>query len=115
MFSGLLASIRYSGKGSGSAGMSKSGWVSMEHHEAEQRPTKPFSYRSLLHLYKGSNTDILFQQYAKAFSNNQSKEILSKLRKLDLQDVPNGFEFMGKVFRWMEQGLLIQVLLTVGE
>ena len=40
-------------------------------HEAEQRPTKPFSYRSLLHLYKGSNTDILFQQYAKAFSNNQ--------------------------------------------
>ena len=87
----------------------------MEHHEAEPRPTKPFSYRSLLHLYKGSNTDILFQQYAKAFSNNQSKEILSKLRKLDLQDVPNGFEFMGKVFRWMEQGLLIQVLLTVGE
>ena len=77
----------------------------MEHHEAEQRPTKPFSYRSLLHLYKGSNTDILFQQYAKAFSNNQSKEILSKLGKLDLQDVPNGFEFMGKVFRWMEQDL----------
>ena len=77
----------------------------MEHHEAEQRPTKPFSYRSLLHLYKGSNTDILFQQYAKAFSNNQSKEILSKLRKLDLQDAPNGFEFMGKVFRWMEQDL----------
>ena len=74
-------------------------------HEAEQRPTKPFSYRSLLHLYKGSNTDILFQQYAKAFSNNQSKEILSKLNKLDLQDASNGFEFMGKVFRWMEQDL----------
>ena len=103
--SGLLASIRYSGKGSGSAGMSKSGWVSMEHHEAEQRPTKPFSYRSLLHLYKGSNTVILFQQCAKAFSNNQSKEILSKLRKSDLQVAPNGFEFMGKVFRWMEQDL----------
>ena len=75
------------------------------HHEAEQRPTKPFSYRSLLHLYKGSNTDILFQQYAKAFSNNQSKEILSKFRKSDLQDAPNGFEFMGKVFHWMEQDL----------
>ena len=69
----------------------------MEHHEAEQRHTKPFSYRSLLHLYKGSNTDILFQQYAKVFSNNQSKEILPKLRKSDLQDAPNGFEFMGSL------------------
>ena len=36
------------------------------HHEAEQQPTKPFSYRSLFHLYKGSTTDILSQQYAKA-------------------------------------------------
>ena len=51
------------------------------HHETQQRPTKPFTSRSLLHLYKGSNTEILFQQYAKAFSNNQSKEILSKLKK----------------------------------
>ena len=25
-------------------------------HEAEQRPTRPFSYQSLLHLYKGRNT-----------------------------------------------------------
>ena len=30
---------------------------------------------------------------------------MSKLRKSDLQDAPNGFEFMGKVFRWMEQDL----------
>ena len=55
--------------------------------------------------YQDSNTDILFQQYAKAFSKNQSKEILSTLQKSDLQDAPNGFEFMGKVFRWMEQDL----------
>ena len=70
------------------------------HHETQQRPTKPFASRSLLHLYKGSNTEIFFQQYAKAFSNNQSKEILSKLKKSDLQD-----ELIVKVFRWMEQDL----------
>ena len=75
------------------------------HHETQQRPTKPFASRSLLHLYKGRNTEILFQQYAKAFNNNHSKENLSKLKKSDLQDAPNGFEFMGKVFRWMEQDL----------
>ena len=39
-------------------------------HEAEQRTTKPFSYPSLLYLYKGSFTDVLFQQYAKAFGIN---------------------------------------------
>ena len=32
------------------------------HHET--KPTKPFWFRSLLHLYKGTNTDIMFQQYA---------------------------------------------------
>ena len=64
-------------------------------HEAEQRPTKPFSYRSLLHLYKGSNTDILFQQYVKAFSNNQSKEILSKLNKL-----LTGYAYTGPLDVW---------------
>ena len=71
----------------------------------QQQPTKPFAFRSLLHLYRGSNTDILLQQYGKAFKNNLSKDILSKLKKSDLLDVPNGFEFMGKVFRWMEQDL----------
>ena len=70
-----------------------------------RHPTKPFSNRSLLHLYKGCNTNILFQQYAKAWKNTQSKDILSKLKKADLQDASNGFEFMGKVFRCMEQDL----------
>ena len=71
----------------------------------ETHPTKPFSNRSLLHLYKGNNTNILFQQYAKAWKNTKSKYTLSKLNKAVLQDASNGFEFMGKVFRWMEQDL----------
>ena len=70
-----------------------------------ETPHQTLSNRSLLHLYKGSKTNILFQQYAKAWKNTQSKDILSKLKKADLQDASNGFEFMGKVFRWMEQDL----------
>ena len=71
----------------------------------ETHPTKTFSNRSLLHLYKGNNTNILFQQYAKAWKNTKSKYTLSKLNKAVLQDASNGFEFMGKVFCWMEQDL----------
>ena len=68
-------------------------------------PTKPFSIRSIHNLYKGSNTDILFQQYAKAFKSSQSQEFLSKLKTADLQDASNGFDFMSKCMRWMEQDL----------
>ena len=68
-------------------------------------PAKPFSIRSNHNLYKGSNTDILFQQYAKAFKSSQSQEFLSKLKTADLQDASNGFDFMSKCMRWMEQDL----------
>ena len=61
-------------------------------------PTKLFRIRSLHNLYKGSTTDILFQQYAKAFKSSQSREFLSKLNSTDLQDASNGFDFMSKVF-----------------
>lgn len=74
-------------------------------HEAEQRPTKLFSYRSLSYLYKGTSTDIMFQQYAKAFKSSQSQEFLSKLNESDLPDAVTGFEFLAKVFRWMDQDL----------
>ena len=50
------------------------------HHETEQQVTKPFASRTLLHLYEGSTTDIMFQQYAKAFKSSQSQEFLSKLK-----------------------------------
>ena len=73
------------------------------HHET--KPTKPFWFRSLLHLYKGTNTDIMFQQYAKAFKSSQSQEFLSQLKKADLPDATTGFEFFSKVFRWMAQDL----------
>ena len=62
-------------------------------------PTKPFSIRSIHNLYKGSDTDILFQQYAKAFKSNQSQEFLSQLKTTDLQDASNGFDFMSKCLR----------------
>ena len=68
-------------------------------------PTKPFAIRSIHNLYKGSDTDILFQQYAKAFKFSQSQEFLSQLKIANLQDASNGFDFMSKVFRWMEQDL----------
>ena len=76
-------------------------------------PTKPFRLRSLYNLYRGSTTDILFQQYAKAFNSSQpgvsnssqSRELLSQLNKPDLPDASNGFDFMSNVFRWMEQDL----------
>lgn len=73
------------------------------HHET--KPTKPFWFRSVLHLYKGANTDIMFQQYAKAFKSSQSQEFLSQLKKADLPEASTGFEFLSKVFRWMEQDL----------
>ena len=73
------------------------------HHET--KPTKPFRFRSLLHLYKGTNTDIMFQQYAKAFKSSQSQEFLSQLKKADLPEASTGVEFLSKVFRWMEQDL----------
>ena len=74
-----------------------------KHHDTN--PTKPFSIRSIRNLYKGSDTDILFQQYAKAFKSSQSQEFLSQLKTADLQDASNGFDFMSKVFWWMEQDL----------
>ena len=48
-----------------------------KHHDTN--PTKPFGIRSIHNLYKGSDTDILFQQYAKAFKSSQSQEFLSQL------------------------------------
>ena len=74
-----------------------------KHHDTN--PTKPFAIRSIYNLYKGSNTDILFQQYAKAFKCSQSQEFLSQLKTANLQDASNGFDFMSKVFWWMEQDL----------
>ena len=75
------------------------------HHETEQQFAKPFASRSLLHLYKGTNTDIMFQQYAKAFKSSQSQEFLSKLKQTDLPEATTGFDFLSKVFRWMAEDL----------
>ena len=74
-------------------------------HTTAHHKTKPFSTRSLQNLYKGSNTNIMFQRYAKAFKSSQSQEFLSKLNKSDLPEASTGFEFLTKVFRWMEQDL----------
>ena len=74
------------------------------HRETEQ-VAKPFASRSLLHLYKGTNTDIMFQKYAKAFKSSQSQEFLSKLKQTDLPETTTGFDFLSKVFRWMAQDL----------
>ena len=74
-------------------------------HTTAHHETKPFSTRSLQNLYKCSNTNIMFQRYAKAFKSSQSQEFLSKLNKSDLPEASTGFEFLTKVFRWMEQDL----------
>ena len=37
---------------------------------------KQFSYKKLSNLYKGTSTDIMFQQYAKAFKSSQWREFL---------------------------------------
>lgn len=74
-------------------------------HTTAHHETTPFSTRSLQNLYKGSNTNIMFQRYAKAFKSSQSQEFLSKLNKSDLPEASTGFEFLTKVFRWMEQDL----------
>lgn len=68
-------------------------------------PPKQISYKRLSNLYKGTSTDIMFQQYAKAFKSSQSQEFLSTLNKSDLPDDPTGFQCMAKLFRWMEQDL----------
>ena len=65
----------------------------------------PFRIRSLHNLYRGSTSDVLFQQYAKAFKTSSSRHVLSKLETTHLQDASNGFEFLSNVFRWMAQDL----------
>ena len=72
---------------------------------APTQTANPFRIRSLHNLYRGSTSDVLFQQYAKAFKTNKAQELLSKLEKTDLQDASNGFEFLSNVFRWMAQDL----------
>ena len=66
------------------------------HHET--KPTKPFWFRSLLHLYKGTNTDIMFQQYAKAFKSSQSQEFLSQLKKQIYPKQAQALNFCPKFF-----------------
>ena len=76
------------------------------HHTTTPKPSKnPFRIRSLHNLYGGSDQDILFQQYAKAFKTSTSQDLLSQLKTADLQDASNGFDFMSNVFRWMQQDL----------
>ena len=74
-------------------------------HTTTHHETKTFSTRSLQNLYKGSNTNIMFQQYAKDCKSSQSQEFLSKLNKSDLLEASTGFEFLTKVFRWTKQDL----------
>ena len=69
------------------------------------KPSPPISYKKLSNLLKGTTTDIMFQQYAKAFKSSQSQEFLSKLNKSDLPDATTGFDFLAKVFHWMHQDL----------
>ena len=65
----------------------------------------------------------MFQQYANAFNSSQTREFLSTIDKTDLPDANTGFDFFGKVVRWMEQDLnknypqVINLLIitTVGE
>ena len=77
----------------------------IHHTTTPTSSTNPFRIRSLHNLYRGSTIDILFQQYAKAFKTSSSQDVLSKLKKTDLQDASNGFDFLSNVFRWMEQDL----------
>ena len=67
-------------------------------HTTAHHETKPFSTRSLQNLYKGSNTNIMFQRYAKAFKSSQSQEFLSKLYKSDLPEASTGLNFWPKSF-----------------
>ena len=62
----------------------------------------------LLHVIKTA-IPIFYFNNMQSVQQNQSKEILSTLKKSDLQDASNGFEFMGKVFHWMEKDLSQQL------
>ena len=74
-------------------------------HSVIPAPPKQFSYTKLSNIYKGTNTDIMFQQYAKAFKSSQTRKFLSTTDKTDLPDANTGFEFFGKAVRWMDQDL----------
>ena len=50
-----------------------------KHHDTI--PTKPFAIRSIHNLYKGSDNDILFQQYAKAFKSRNLKNFCPNLKQ----------------------------------
>ena len=77
--------------------------LTIRHHNTT--PTKPFRVRSLHNLYRGSDQDVLFQQYARAFKSSRFQDFLSQLKTTDLLDASNGFDFMSKVFWWMQQDL----------
>ena len=88
--------------------------VVTSHHEtpppilpikASTHVPNPFRIRSLHNLYRGSDQDVLFQQYANAFKTSLSQPILSQLKTTDLQDASNGFDFLANVFWWMQQDL----------
>ena len=78
---------------------------------APQPPQKQFSYKRLSNLYKGTSTDIMFQQYAKAFKSSQSQEFLCKLNKVNLPYATTGFDFYGRVVRRMDQDLNKKLLI----
>ena len=42
--------------------------------------------------------DIMFRQYAKAFTSSQSREVFCRLNKSQLPDANTGFEFFKKCF-----------------
>ena len=54
--------------------------------------------KKLSNLYKGTTTDIMFRQYAKAFKSSQSREVFCRLNKSQLPDANTGFEFFKKCF-----------------
>ena len=62
------------------------------------KPSPPMSYKNLSNLYKRTTTEIMFQQYAKAFKSSQSQEFLSKLNKSDLPDATTDLTFWPKRF-----------------
>ena len=68
-------------------------------------PPAPISEKRLSNLYKGTTTNVMFRQFARAFSGSNSRDIISTISKDELPEADTGFEFFSKVQELMHQDI----------
>jgi len=68
-------------------------------------PPAPISEKRLSNLYKGTTTNVMFRQFARAFSGSNTRDITSTISKAELPEADTGCEFFKKVVFKMDQDM----------